>query len=141
MALLRYKPEQGYYTRTLSFIWFLTLAAAFTLWIWLRLELVRENTVYYQAGAAIGMAVVFVPLLFWIINKPRIADFMIATELEMRKVNWPSRKEIIGSTIVVIAGTLIFAAILFVIDLGFGALFRSIGILRSGTPDAVPVDG
>ena len=137
MALLRYKPEQGYYTRTLSFIWFLTLAAAFTLWIWLRLQLLGDDAVVWQAGAAVAMALIFVPLLFWIINKPRIADFMIATELEMRKVNWPSRREIIGSTIVVIAGTFIFAAILFVIDLGFGALFRSIGILRTGEPEVI----
>ena len=131
MALLRYKPEQGYYTRTLSFIWFLTLAAAFALWLWQQLSVVETNTLYYQAGVVVGLAVIVIPLLYWLINKPGTADFMIATELEMKKVNWPSRREIIGSTIVVIAGTFLFAGILFVIDLGFGGLFRGIGILRS----------
>ena len=132
MALLRYKPGQGYYTRTLSFIWFLTLAAALTLWLWAELGAIRTNTVYYQAGSAIAMSLVFVPLLYWIVNRPKIADFMIATEQEMRKVNWPSQKEIIGSTTVVIAGTLMMALVLFLINIFFGAFFQSIGILNAG---------
>lgn len=133
MALLRYKPGQGYYTRTLSFIWFLTLAAALTLWIWAEIGgAVQANPVYWQAGVAIGMALTFVPLLYWIINKPNIADFMIATEQEMRKVNWPSQREIVGSTVVVISGTLMMALILFVINIFFGAFFQWIGILNAG---------
>ena len=131
MALLRYKPGQGYYTRTLSFIWFLTLAAALTLWLWAELGAIRTNTVYWQAGSAIVMALLFVPLLYWVINRPKIADFMIATEQEMRKVNWPSQKEIIGSTAVVIAGTLMMALILFLINIFFGWFFQQIGILNA----------
>ena len=132
MALLRYKPGQGYYTRTLSFIWFLTLAAALTLWLWAELGAIRTNTVYWQAGSAIVMALLFVPLLYWVINRPKIADFMIATEQEMRKVNWPSQKEIVGSTAVVIAGTLMMALILFLINIFFGWFFQQIGILNAG---------
>ena len=132
MALLRYKPEQGFYTRTLSFYWFAILATALAAWIWLRLDIMPDDTkLLWQGGTALAMALVFLPLLWYVINKPRIADFMIATELEMRKVNWPSRREIIGSTIVVIAGTLIFAVLLFLIDLIFGTIFRSIGILQA----------
>ena len=132
MALLRYKPDQGFYTRTLSFYWFAILATALAAWIWLRLDIMPDDTkLLWQGGTALAMALVFLPLLWYVINKPRIADFMIATELEMRKVNWPSRREIIGSTIVVIAGTLIFAVLLFLIDLIFGTIFRSIGILQA----------
>ena len=136
MALLSYKPQQGYYTRTLSFVWFLTMVFALTGWIWLEMERIQENTIYWQAGFAATMALLFVPLLYWIINKPNIADFMIATEQEMKKVNWPSRKEIIGSTIVVIVGTLLIAALLFVVNLGFGFLFTEIGILNTSTDGA-----
>ncbi len=132
MALLRYKPGQGYYTRTLSFIWFLTLAASLALFLWSQLKVVKDNAVYWQGGVVIALAAVFLPLLFWLVNRPKIADFMIATEQEMRKVNWPTRKEIIGSTVVVIGGTLLFAALLFVVDIGFATLFRSIGILKTG---------
>ena len=35
-------------------------------------------------------------------NKPTNVDFLIATDSEMKKVNWTSRKELIGSTKVVI---------------------------------------
>lgn len=133
MALLRYKPEQGYYTRVLSFCWFLTLALAMGAFLWGEL---KSLDIYWQSGALIAIALIATPLLYWIINKPNIADFMIATEQEMKKVNWPSRKEVIGSTVVVIGGTLIFAALLFVIDIGFAMTFEAIGILRTNDPTA-----
>ena len=31
-------------------------------------------------------------LIYWIVNKPSIADFMIAAEGEMKKVSWSSRQ-------------------------------------------------
>jgi len=69
-------------------------------------------------------------LLFWLLNKPNVADFMIATEAEMKKVNWPSKKQVIELTWVVICGTFLMAALLFVVDLGFGAMFIEIGVLE-----------
>ncbi len=59
-----------------------------------------------------------------------IVDFTIATEGEMKKVNWSSRKEIIGATKVVIVTLLALAGILFVIDLFFMFFFSAIGVLR-----------
>jgi preprotein translocase SecE subunit len=50
----------------------------------------------------------------------------------MKKVNWPSRRDVIGSTIVVISGTLMFTLFLWLIDLGFAALFIEAGVLESG---------
>ncbi len=85
---------------------------------------------------AIGL--VAIPLaifgLFWVTNRPRIADFLIATEIEMRKVNWPTRKELIGSTWVVIIGALMLAILLRIVDIIFAALFISIGILEGTSP-------
>ena len=57
---------------------------------------------------------------------------MIATEGEMKKVNWSTRREVIGSTKVVITITIFLAILLFCIDLVFQALFRAIGVLRVG---------
>src|SRR3712207_7866772 len=37
-----------------------------------------------------------------LMNKPANVDFLIATDSEMKKVNWTSRRELIGSTKVVI---------------------------------------
>ncbi|MEM9753554.1 MAG: preprotein translocase subunit SecE [Planctomycetota bacterium] len=135
MALLRYKPEQGYYTRTLSFWWFLLLAMSLGAFLWAELAAIRsEQAIYWQAGALIGIGLIALPLLYWIVNKPNVADFMIATEQEMRKVNWPSRKEIFGSTVVVIGGCLLMAAILFGFDILFATLFQEIGILKTADP-------
>ncbi len=66
--------------------------------------------------------------VLWLINKAKTADFLIATEGEMKKVSWSSKKEIIGSTKVVIVTTLILAAILFGVDLTFIFLFGWVGI-------------
>ena len=57
---------------------------------------------------------------------------MIATDSEMRKVNWPSRREVIGSTWIVICGTMLMALLLFVVDIVFASLFQTIGILEGG---------
>lgn len=132
MALSIYKPGQGYWTRVLSAVGAGTLVLAGVAWLVAQLEawIASENTLYYQAGVATSLIVGFGLAIYFVLNKPRIVDFMIATEAEMKKVNWPSRKEIIGSTIVVIGGTVLIALLLFVINLAFGALFRAIGILE-----------
>ena len=68
-------------------------------------------------------------LMFWVVNRPKSADFLIATEGEMKKVSWSTKKEIIGSTKVVIVTTFIMASILFGVDLSFTILFRWFGIM------------
>ena len=132
MALSTYKPGQGYYTRMLSAIGAATLVLVGVAWLWRELE-VLADPFYYQVAAAVGIIGVTGALLWWLLNTPRVADFMIATEAEMKKVNWPTRREIFGSTWVVICGVLLLAGLLFVIDLAFGYLFVEIGILHSGT--------
>jgi preprotein translocase SecE subunit len=52
----------------------------------------------------------------------------------MKKVNWTSKRELMGSTRVVIAFMFIIAIILFVVDLIFHALFYLIGVLKTPPP-------
>lgn len=131
-----YKPGQGYWTRMLSGIGAGTVVLAGVAWAWAHMARIRENTVYWQSGMAVAVIAIFGALIFYLLNKPRIADFMIATEAEMKKVNWPSRREIIGATIVVILGTAIIALMLFAIDIGFGWLFIELGVLEGGSTEA-----
>jgi preprotein translocase subunit SecE len=56
----------------------------------------------------------------------KVIEFFQEVKGELKKVSWPSRKEVIGATIVVIATTLIMGLFLGVIDL---ALSRTIGFL------------
>jgi len=46
----------------------------------------------------------------------KAGDVLIDTESEMRKVVWPSRDEVTGSTIVVIASSLLLGLAIFVMD-------------------------
>ena len=72
-------------------------------------------------------------LLYYLICvKPKVADFLIATEGEMKKVNWSTRREIIGSTWVVIGLTFFIAVAIFVLDyLIFTPFFQWIRVLDS----------
>ena len=133
MAMSVYKSGQGYWTRMLSAIGAATLVLTATAWLWDEFSVIPQNTEYWQGGMAVLMLVSWFALLFWLFNRPRVADFLIATEAEMKKVNWPTKKEIIGSTWVVIAGTIMLAGLLWVVNLMFGAFFQLIGILESGT--------
>jgi len=62
-------------------------------------------------------------LAFWLVNKPIIADFMIAAEGEIKKVSWSTRKEIAVSTFVVVVVVISISAILGVTDFGFQLFF------------------
>jgi preprotein translocase subunit SecE len=69
-------------------------------------------------------------LIFWLVNKPVVADFMIAAEGEMKKVSWSSRKEIMVSTTVVIFVVIVLSALMATTDMFFQVFFRAIKVLH-----------
>lgn len=134
MALSLYKPGQGYWTRMLSAIGAGTLVLAGVAWLAAKFDVwFPTNTVYWKAGMAVIVIGGFGLFLFRIFNKPRIVDFMIATETEMKKVNWPTRRDVVKSTWIIICGTAIMAIILMVVDMVFFRIFLGIGILEATT--------
>jgi preprotein translocase SecE subunit len=52
-----------------------------------------------------------------VINWPTFADFLIATEAEMNKVSWTTRKRLYQDTIVVLVTVVLFTLFLFVVDI------------------------
>lgn len=89
------------------------------------------DVIYVQAAVAgvillIGAIAVYV----YVGSNRRSVDFLIATDGEMKKVNWSTRKEVQGSTVVVIIASFLLAAAIFVVDLGFGRFFKLIGVLE-----------
>ena len=81
-------------------------------------------------GIAIGVFVVGAAVAWYLMNKPSNVDFLIATDSEMKKVNWTSRKDLIGSTKVVIVFMFLIALFLFLIDILFSYFFYLIGVLK-----------
>jgi preprotein translocase SecE subunit len=76
--------------------------------------------------ATIGLAL----LAWWLINRQKHAEFLIATDGEMKKVNWTSRRELIGSTKVVVFFMFFIAAVLFFYDVVFGYFFFMLDVLK-----------
>jgi preprotein translocase SecE subunit len=87
--------------------------------------------VYLQAAAA-GVAIFFgAALVYWLVGaNPKMVDFLIATDGEMKKVNWSTRKDVINSTWVVIGASIVIAGGLFLVDLVFKFFFGLIGVLE-----------
>jgi len=51
------------------------------------------------------------------VRPAQIKEFLNSVKLEMRKVSWPGRKEVYGTTIVVIGAVFFFGIYLGLIDL------------------------
>lgn len=85
-------------------------------------------------AVATGFFVLYALLAWWLTNKPANVDFLISTDSEMKKVNWTSRRELIGSTKVVIVFMFLIALFLFVADLVFWTFFWLIGVLKVKPP-------
>jgi preprotein translocase subunit SecE len=88
---------------------------------------ISEKTAIIIAG---GFVLAASLLVFWVQNRPRNVTFLIDTDAEMKKVNWTTQQELIGSTKVVIGFMVILALMLFVVDILFGYLFWWIGVLK-----------
>lgn len=129
MAFSIYKRGQGKYTRIITFASGSLIGAVIGRFVWSQLR-ATELSAYLVFGIPLAIFAVVMWLMFWIVNRPRSADFMIATEGEMKKVSWSSKREIVGGTKVVIATTIILALLLWAVDLAFGFFFDWIGVLR-----------
>jgi preprotein translocase subunit SecE len=133
-----YKPGQGYWTRmgtaaAAALIGALTAHFLYrNLPVWIGaagVEMEKARTI--SLGIIAVLAIAYAILVFWLTNKPNNADFLIATDSEMKKVNWTSRKELIGSTKVVIIFMFLIAFLLFAFDIVFGYFFYMIGVLKT----------
>lgn len=85
-------------------------------------------------------------LTFWVawraVNLPTFADFLIATEAEMNKVSWSSRRRLFQDTIVVLVTVILLTLFLLVVDLFWGWLLshRWIGVLPPQTQQSATID-
>jgi len=131
MRFTIYKRGQGSYTR---------LGTAFGLALIVGLGCLRlfdqlrasdfglspNAEMWIQVMVPVLLFVVLSLFIHWVVNKPKIANFMIDAEGEMKKVSWSSRKEIFVSTFIVIIVVIVMAIFLGIADLGFQLFFSEV---------------
>jgi preprotein translocase SecE subunit len=127
-----YKKGQGKWTRlgTVFAAAILGIMTALAMYEYLQaIQYLREhpNTLL---GICVGFLAAYSLLVFWIVNKPYNVDFLIATDSEMKKVNWTTKGELFGSTRVVVLFVISVAVFLFLVDQFFEFTFWAIGVLK-----------
>lgn len=135
LSFSMYKRQQGRVTRQVTFA---AVSLALGLGVW-RLAQVLPLWLGGDAsssfGDELGLVRFLVPgllmaagiwLAFRIVQTPAVADFLIAVETEMTKVSWPTRDEVIRSSIVIIFMIFVLAGILAVYDLFWWFVLRAL---------------
>jgi preprotein translocase subunit SecE len=121
-----YKRSQGRIARQITFA---TLLLGFLLGAW-RLSVFEINAGRpIQMGLPTLLAVLGAWFSFRLVNIPSFADFLIAVEAEMNKVSWPTRTELVRSSLVVIFCIFFLAAILFGYDLFWRSLLSVLRVI------------
>jgi preprotein translocase subunit SecE len=138
-----YKRSQGRVTRQVTFAVLAGTAAlaAWSLWNFLSAFALSRDFLgmnWYAIADTVQLrwtlpAVILLAglwLSYRAVNMPRFADFLIAVEAEMNKVSWPSRTELVRSSLVVIFVIFVLAAILFGYDIFWRMFFQFLGIIK-----------
>ena len=132
-----YKKTQGRRLRSLTFValglfagwglWSLSERLRFVTWPdWVPLEIAKSAPYWIPTFLIALLAWV----IFRIVNWPRFADFLIATEAEMTKVSWSTKDELRRATAVVLMTVLLLAAFLLAMDVLWHWILVKIGVLE-----------
>jgi preprotein translocase subunit SecE len=133
-----YKRSQGRVARQVTFA-----AAAITValgswslmqWLGVWLPSQWSSLQYVISG---GLLFLGCWIAYRVVNYPQFADFLIAVEAEMAKVSWPSRAELVRSSLVVIIVIFVLAGVLFSYDIVWNWIFTKLGFLQEASK-AVP---
>jgi preprotein translocase SecE subunit len=125
MLTQMYKPGQGKYSRLGTG---LTVAIIVGIGCFQLYKMLGASDVSLWITTMVPAAI-FVTLsavTYWLLNKPAVADFLIAAEGELKKVNWSSRKEVAVSTFIVIIVVILMAALLGTTDFVFQLVFQKL---------------
>lgn len=120
-----YKRTQGRITRQVTFA-AIALAVALGCWRLNQVLGIRTVVAYAVPGA---LAVLGVWIAYRVVNLPAFADFLIAVEAEMNKVSWPTRTELVRSSIVVLVTMFALAAVLLMFDAFWTWIFQFLKVL------------
>lgn len=120
-----YKRSQGRITRQITFA---AVALAILATCWRLSDTMSEMGPKYSIGIPGFLFFLGLWISYRLVNFPAFADFLIAVEAEMNKVSWPTRGELIRSSLVVLVVILVLTGVLFVFDSGWRLIFNRLGI-------------
>ena len=129
-ALHLYKPGQGTYVRwgTAIGIGIIAFGIAYACSEWL-----GDQNPWIQQSVPVLVMAALAYGTFWLVGQQKaVVDFLVATEGEMKKVNWSSWREVWGATKVVIVSVVSLGIMLCLVDLLFMFWFSAIGVLKTG---------
>ena len=136
-----YKPGQGGVSRRIAY-WVgvgLVLWAAWDLWVWLQGFGPLQRPILSGAlarlplgGPALSWSIVTSAVVgaagwvwvAWFVKRPWLADLLIETEGEMKKVSWPATDEAWSATKVVTVTVVVFTLVLTVFDFAITGLMQ-----------------
>jgi len=138
-----YKPDQGRVVRLTTFLACLVLV----LWMCLNLyEAFPSGSPVYQVLAgpvdvfgvnlsvtvmlliAAGVFLVLGLGLYLFFNWPKMGEFLIETEGELKKVSWPERKEYVGASFAVVVLVVFIVVYLYAVDVGLSFVLQKMRI-------------
>ena len=122
MSLDIYKRGQGKYTRIWTSVASIVVVGLGCLQLYRKLQAAYLG-LWIETMVPVAVLVALSVLVLWLVNKPSVADFMIAAEGEMKKVSWSSKKEIVASTFIVILVVILMSVLLGTTDIGFRMFF------------------
>jgi len=136
-----YKPNQGRQVRTAALVGcaLVDLLAAVEAYNVLAAYPMSEYPVYVKQAIQLGVPVLVLAALVavaaYVLNRPRIAEFLIETQAELAKVSWPTREQVMGSTVAVLVLVLVMAAVLLVMDAAWEFLLKDVfHVWKTGSP-------
>ena len=134
MGLELYKPGQGKYARSIAYVLTGAIVAFGGLRLFGTINRPGENVLVSDLPvigsisiyAVIALAVVALGmfLVHLLLNRAGTVDLLIETEQELKKVSWPSRREVRNATMVVVLVTFTMATMLYGFDNLLQTLFR-----------------
>jgi len=88
--------------------------------------------VLYAPGLTLSIVIAVVAIWFSyrLVNYPRFADFLIATDAELNKVSWSTGRKLLQDTVVVLVTVALMAVFLWIMDFVWTFLLIQLGVLR-----------
>ncbi len=141
MAFTMYKEGQGIWARGImaSATFVVAVYAGFRLYDWLLMEpgamwnIFQHRVTVPGLGWVLDARIIPVAVLLvgflgfgvWAYNYPKFVDFLVETENELvTRVTWPTRKELISASTVVVFATVLIAAWVLLCDVGLTVVLR-----------------